>query len=115
MTIEQLLGSLQAYEEKKKKKIGIVEQLLKTQVNSIKEESIENEKSPQGRGRGRGLGCGHGRGRGWSSNNDNNYNNNFGRGGRSTIGHGRGNSRPSYDKLEVKCYNCQKFGHYAAE
>lgn len=34
MTIEQLLGSLQVYEEKKKKK-GIMEQLLKTQVNSM--------------------------------------------------------------------------------
>jgi len=35
MTIEQLLGSLQAYEEKKRKKEGIMEQLLKTQVNSM--------------------------------------------------------------------------------
>ena len=54
MTIEQLLGSLQAYEEKKKKKQRIAKQLLKTQVNSIKEESVENDKSPQGRGRGHG-------------------------------------------------------------
>ncbi|PKU71906.1 hypothetical protein MA16_Dca021744 [Dendrobium catenatum] len=38
MTIEQLLGSLQAYEEKKKKKQVITEQLLKTQINSAKEE-----------------------------------------------------------------------------
>lgn len=32
MTIEQLLGSLQAYEDKKKKKKRIVDQLLKTEV-----------------------------------------------------------------------------------
>ena len=53
MMIEQLLDSLQAYKEKKKKKQRITEQLLKTQLNSIKEKSVENERSPQGRGRGR--------------------------------------------------------------
>ena len=56
MTIEQLLGSLQVYEEKKKKK-GIMEQLLKTQVNSTNEESSHNNRSQ------RGQGCGGDRGR----------------------------------------------------
>ncbi|XP_028556025.1 uncharacterized protein LOC110109975 [Dendrobium catenatum] len=52
MTIEQLLGSLQAYEEKKKKKQVITEQLLKTQINSAKEEGLEYGRSQQGRGKG---------------------------------------------------------------
>ena len=38
MTIDQLLGSLQAYEEKHKKKHDIVEQLLKMQVHSKEKE-----------------------------------------------------------------------------
>ncbi|PKU77376.1 Retrovirus-related Pol polyprotein from transposon TNT 1-94 [Dendrobium catenatum] len=115
MTIEQLLGSLQAYEEKKKKKQVITEQLLKTQINSAKEEGLEYGRNQQGRGRGRGQSRGHGRRRGWSSNNGKNDNTNFGQGGSSTRGRGRGKPRPRYDKSQVMCYNCQKFGHYAAE
>ncbi|XP_050875781.1 uncharacterized protein LOC127079444 [Lathyrus oleraceus] len=51
MTIEQLMGSLQAYEEKQKRKIKqkeAMEQLL--QLN-IKEENYANYKSQRGRGR----------------------------------------------------------------
>ena len=39
MTIEQLLGSLQAYEEKKKKKEDITEQVLKMRIDHAKEEN----------------------------------------------------------------------------
>ena len=38
--------------------------------------------------------------------------------GRATRGRGRGsytNGRPRYDKSQIKCYNCQNFGHYASE
>lgn len=38
MTMEQLLGSLQVYEEKKKKKEEIIEQVLKVRVDLKKEE-----------------------------------------------------------------------------
>ena len=50
MKIEQLLGSLQAYEEKHKKKHGITEQLLKIQ---FKEEKNESQVNQHGRGKGR--------------------------------------------------------------
>ncbi|KAK6141915.1 hypothetical protein DH2020_024346 [Rehmannia glutinosa] len=78
MTIDQLLGSLQAYEEKHKKKQDIVEQLFKMQVKD-KEESMGNERGQHGRGR------------------------------------GRSNPRTRYEKSQTKCYNCQKFGHYASK
>ena len=55
MTIEQLQGRLQAYEEKLKKKQGIEEKLLKMEVNPKKrEESSDNERRHYVRGRGRG-------------------------------------------------------------
>ncbi|KAK6153708.1 hypothetical protein DH2020_013347 [Rehmannia glutinosa] len=95
MTIEQLLGSLQA------------------QVQPTKnEENFHNNKSQRGRGRGQGRG--RGRGRGWNSNNNFN-NNNYMQGESSTRGRGRGNSYSRYDKSQVQCYNCQKFGHYARD
>ncbi|GAU10148.1 hypothetical protein TSUD_420080, partial [Trifolium subterraneum] len=59
MTIEQLLGSLQAYEERKKKKEDIKEQLLKTRIDSPREEhgrSNQIRGDDRGRRRGRGFG-----------------------------------------------------------
>ncbi|XP_070667768.1 uncharacterized protein [Malus domestica] len=74
ISIEQLMGSLQAYEEKHKKRQGNDEQLLKTHVQpKKKEESFDNERSQYGRGCGRGHGCRHGRGSGWNFYNYNNY------------------------------------------
>ncbi|RZB46593.1 Heparanase-like protein 2 [Glycine soja] len=119
MTIKQLMGSLQAYEEKQKRKIKqkeATEQLL--QLN-IKEANYANYKSQRGRGRGqdRGRGRGHGgEGRGGYNNHSNKFNN----GERSwnpqvTSGRGRGNSWSRYDKSQIKCFNCNKIGHYASE
>ncbi|GAU21256.1 hypothetical protein TSUD_286660 [Trifolium subterraneum] len=107
MTIEQLLGSLQDYEERKKKKEDIEEQLLKTRVDSPRE---EHGRSNQRQGDDRGRGRGYGGGQGWKPNDDNNQ-----RGEISSRGRGRGSPKPRYDKSRVKCYNCEKFGHYASE
>ena len=59
MSIEELLGSLQAYEEKKKKKKETMEQVLKTRIDSKKEESNRSQQrwgGGQERGRGRSYG-----------------------------------------------------------
>ncbi|XP_050874915.1 uncharacterized protein LOC127078512 [Lathyrus oleraceus] len=116
MTIEQLMGSLQAYEENQKRKIKqkeAMEQLL--QLN-IKEANYVNYKSQRGRGRGqdRGRGRGHG-GEGRGS--YNNYSNNGERSWnpQATRGRGRGNSWSRCDKSQIKCFNCNKIGHYASE
>ncbi|XP_070667764.1 uncharacterized protein [Malus domestica] len=91
ISIEQLMGSLQEYEEKHKKRQANNKQLLKTHVQPKKKEEIfNNEKSQYGRsrgcGRGHRRGRGHKRGRGWNFNNHSNYE----KGGSSTKGHGRG-------------------------
>ncbi|KAE8683276.1 TMV resistance protein N-like [Hibiscus syriacus] len=115
MKIEQLQGSLQAYEEKHKKKHEFTEQLLKLQLKDM-HESQRNDRNQRGQGRGRGHGRGgsRGRGRGWNYNN-NNSNNNYEKGESSKRGRGRINPNSKYDKSQIRCYNCQKFGHYASE
>jgi len=109
MTIEQLQGSLQAYEEKHKKKKEITENLFKMQLKE-KEESQRNERSQQSQGKGRGQ-----FGRGYGARGSNFTGSSYEKGETSTIGHGRGYPNTRYEKSQTQCYNCQKFGHYAAE
>ncbi|KAE8706195.1 hypothetical protein F3Y22_tig00110403pilonHSYRG00175 [Hibiscus syriacus] len=114
MKIEQLQGSLQAYEEKHKKKHEFTEQLLKLQLKDM-HESQRNDRNQRGQGKGRSheRDGSRGRGRGWNYNN--NSNNNYEKGESSTRSHGRINPNSMHDKSQVRCYNCQKFRHYASE
>ncbi|XP_058745959.1 uncharacterized protein LOC131618819 [Vicia villosa] len=62
MAIEQLMGSLQAYEEKQKRKTKQKEDIEQLLQLNIKEANNVNYKSQRGRGRGQDRGRGRGRG-----------------------------------------------------
>ncbi|XP_060969925.1 uncharacterized protein LOC133037119 [Cannabis sativa] len=119
MNIEQLMGSLQAYEEKpKRKKKGNekMEQLLKL---TLEEENSNNGKDQKGRGRDQRSERRRGRGQRREGRGDYNNNNfNIGeqsRNSQAPRGCARGNLLSRSDKSHIMCYNCNKYGHYASK
>nr|GEW14493.1 ribonuclease H-like domain, reverse transcriptase, RNA-dependent DNA polymerase [Tanacetum cinerariifolium] len=105
MTMEEVVGHLKTHEERLK---GYGDQgepsLLLThaewssQSNRADEKDSSNSSKGRGGTSGRGLGQGRGRGRGRDSNTSRNDQKHFPR-----------------DKSKVKCFACEKFGHYASE
>ncbi|XP_044475004.1 uncharacterized protein LOC123202923 [Mangifera indica] len=121
LSLEQLEGSLQAHEDKiKRREDEPLKQALKVKV-SLKDDNGDTNHKGRGRGRGRGLGYGRERRGGGDydnfTNDERSHQSYRGRG--RARGRGRGNnSRPNekmYDKSKVKCYNCHNFGHYSWE
>ncbi|XP_055814510.1 uncharacterized protein LOC129884194 [Solanum dulcamara] len=122
VTVEQLEVSLQANEEKmKRRKEESLEQLLKTQTSF---KHLKGVKSYRGNGQRQGRGgCGcRGRGRSYINkfnNEDKSYQSFRGRGCGQQGGRGRGAYQGTYemryDKSKIECYNCQKLGHYSWE
>lgn len=72
--------------------------------------SKSTKKNSYDQGRGWGWGRGYRYGRGWRPSENNNQ-----RGKIPQRGHGRGSPKLRYDKSRIKCYNCERFGHYAFE
>ena len=132
-SVDELMATLEIHEQRiNKKTSSSLEQALQSKL-SLKDEKREFQDSTSQRGRGNGTrgrgydnrGRGYeGRGRGYA---------NRGRGGRGQFtndarnqnsygsrGRGRGRARGNYnnqgfDKRNVECFNCHKFGHYSNE
>ena len=113
MSVEEVIGRLKAYEERMK---GFVDNDDRKLLLTHKEWSDRNKKkggeskskanrggfnNSRGRGRGRGR---NGGGRGGR-----------GKGGSYNQKDGNQSTSSSHDKSGIQCYNCQEFGHYAAE
>jgi len=104
LTVEELAGSLKAYEQRrKKKKEKSLEQALQAKA-TIRDGKVFYAQNTRGRGRGRGQ---RGRGRGICGNEQPNQQNWRGQ-GRSQ---GRGGLTNTNNDIE--CYNCGKCGHVA--
>ncbi|KAJ0963177.1 hypothetical protein J5N97_028299 [Dioscorea zingiberensis] len=123
MSVNELYGSLQAHEQRmnEKKARKPIEQALQAQA-SIKDGQNDEASKRQGssRGRGRGGRSQNYRSRGGYCNNsgsESNHTSDRERSDSNTRGRGRGRGRGKgrYDKSNVECFSCHKFGHYSSE
>ncbi|GJT49321.1 retrotransposon protein, putative, unclassified [Tanacetum coccineum] len=118
MSVEEVVGRLKTHEERIKGHVEADEKkLLLTQQEwseRNKKQSEDDSKSGNKNYRGSSSNsCGRGRGRGrgnWSGNRGGR-----GRGGGNQQRDGHRRSDKNHDKSKVQCYNCQQYGHYAAE
>eukprot|EP00253_Pinus_taeda_P016920 PITA_16920 len=99
------------------------EQRLSSNENSSLEQAFKNQMS-FGRGRGQGRGNKKGRGRSQNRGGRNSPANAQGRGSNSNQNQGQGSSQQReqhhaqgqrYEKSNVQCYYCKKYGYYASE
>ena len=101
-TVDELAGSLEAHEQRKKKKEETLDQALQTKT-SIKDEKVLYSQNFQGRGRRSRI---NGRG-GRGSRNEGHYKEK--RQSSQANWCGRGRSQGFYSNIQ--CYKCKKYGH----
>ena len=113
LTVDELAGSLETHEQRKKKKEETLEQALQTKT-SIKDEKVLYHQNSRNRGRGRGS---RGKGRGGKGSNHEGYYKEKEQSSQPNWrgrGHGRGRGgRSNYSNIQ--CYKCHKYGHYAKD
>ncbi|KAE8721174.1 hypothetical protein F3Y22_tig00016637pilonHSYRG00095 [Hibiscus syriacus] len=114
LTVNELTGSLEAHEQrKKKKKEETLEQALQTKA-LIKDEKVFYSQNFRGKGRGRG-GRGYGRG-GQGDSHEGYYKENGQSSQPNWRGRGRGRGRGGRSNYSnIECYKCYKYGHYAKD
>lgn len=108
LTIDELSGSLEAHEQRKMKRLESLEEALQVKT-TIKEEKSMYVQQPYGRGRGRGSGRGRGREESIPVENTNQNRPTWRGRGRGAGRVGRGS------RLDGKCFNCGKYGHFARD
>ena len=100
LSVDEVIGSLRVHEQRLQERDSREEEqvLLARAYNQSKK--TDHGSSSRGRGRGRGSSRGRGRGRerGRFSRNDKDE-----------------EEKKLFDKSKIKCYNCQKMGHFADE
>ena len=98
LSVDEVIGSLRVHEQRLQERDSREEEqvLLARAYNQSKK--TDHGSSSRGRGRGTSRGRGRGRGRGRFSKNDKEE-----------------EERKPFDKSKVKCYNCQKMGHFTDE
>ena len=98
LSVDEVIGSLRVHEQRLQERDSREEeQVLLAQAFN---QSKKGDRGSSSRGRGRGLsrGRGRGRGRGRFSKNDKDE-----------------EEKKLFEKSKIKCYNCQKMGHFADE
>ena len=96
LSVDEVIGSLRVHEQRLQERDSREEE--KVLLARAYNQSKKTDRGSSSRGRGTSRGRGRGRGRGRSSKNDKEE-----------------EERKSFDKSTIKCYNCQKMGHFADE
>ena len=100
LSVDEVIGSLRVHEQRLQERDSREEEQVLLARAFNKSNKSDHGSSSRGRGRGssRGRGRGRGHGRGRFSKNDK-YE----------------EEKKPFDKSKIKCYNCQKMGHFADE